>query len=56
MDTQTGRDWVAELLGLLTREYVAVEIDSEQLSIAEVKVKTAEIDKAQVKSQLGTEV
>ena len=57
MDTQTGRDWVAELLGLLTREYVSVEIGSEQLSIAEVKTKTAEIDKAQVKAQLGvTEV
>ena len=53
MDTQAGRTWIAELLGLLNRQYVTVEVESDQLSIPGVEVKTAEIDKAQVETQLG---
>ena len=37
MDSQTGKMWIAALLGVLSCEYVKVEIESTQLPLPELE-------------------
>ena len=53
LSTLSARKEVVALFEVLSQEYVTLTVENQQLA---VKVETAEIDKAQVKSQLGTDV
>ena len=52
IDTKSAREWVAGLLGLTSRHFVEVDIDSPQVPIDEVKKQTVEMDRAKIDAQL----